>query len=357
MSPELRPGLVVPTHTYLTHLIAYGLGCGLIGASLMFAAKPPSTIEQPPTIALHDTVAVEMTTSPMVVTEAMPAPPPVWVVVRAGGATYMKLADLATAVPRHGKPALYEHDYVMSSVASIADADVPPVHRAWRGTEVIVDGTCRATVTGFAVVARLTGDTAYASEEGGDAWTAKSVMSLGAPMLAARLGGCTGELARAASLPAMIVPEVLTDKRLVAAATKKLFASADAKAARAAWAAWETEMQTTERTELDFGELSTKVVRHPKTGATFVSIHGTTGGSCGYVDISLWGLYRVDGETLTRIPTQVGQLLVIDGFVDLEGDGQLEVVGRPWLGTERMVSRANGDVVETLEQPFYGCAC
>jgi len=60
---------------------------------------------------------------------------------------------------------------------------------------------------------------------------------------------------------------------------------------------------------------------------------------------------------LTRIPTQVGQLLVIDGFVDLEGDGQLEVVGRPWLGTERMISRANGEVLETHAQPFYGCAC
>jgi len=357
MSTELRPGLLVPTHTYLTHLIAYGLGCGLIGASLMFAAKPPTVVEGPPTIELTETVSVPMTMPAMVASDAMPAPPQVWVVVTAGGATYMKLAELETKLPRHGKPTLSEHEYVTSSIAPIEDVDVAPVHRAWKGTEVIVDGTCHATVVGFAVVARLTGETSYAGEEGGEAWTANSVLRLGAPMLAARLDGCTGELARAASLPALIVPEVITDDKLVAAAKKQLFASADAKAARAAWAAWETEIHSTEHKELDLGELSTKVVRHPKTGATFVSIHGTTGGSCGYADISLWGLYRVDGETLTRIPTKLGELLVIDGFVDLEGDGQLEVVGRPWLGTERMISRTNGDVVETLEQPYYGCPC
>ncbi len=357
MSTELRPGLLVPTHTYLTHLIAYGLGCGLIGASLMFAAKPPTVVQGPPTIVMHETETVAMAVPPSAVSDDMPAPPPVWVIVPAAGATFMKLADLGDKLPRHGKPTLSEHEYTTTSVASIADADVPPVHRAWKGTEVIVDGTCHAKVVGFAIVARLNGDTAYAGEEGGDTWTATSVMKHGAPMLVATLDGCTGKLARAATLSALIVPETITDAKLVAAATKQLFASADAKQARAAWAAWETEMQSTKHTELELGELSTQVVRHPKTGETFVSIHGTTGGNCGYADISLWGLYWLDGEKLTRVPTNLGQLLVIDGFVDLEGDGQLEVVGRPWLGTERMISRVNGDVVETLAEPFYGCPC
>lgn len=359
MTTELRPGLLTEAHTYLTHLIAYGLGCGLIGASLMFAAKPPAVVPTPPTIELTDTVSVSMATPPMVANDEMPAPPPVWVVVAAGATSYMKLADLRTALPRHGKPTLTEHDYLATSVAAVADADVPPVHRAWKGTEVIVDGTCRATVIGFAIVARLAGDSAYASDaDVDDGWTAASVMRLGAPMLAARLDGCSGELARAASLPAMIVPEVITDGKLVAAAKKKLFASADAKAARAAWAAWETEMESTEHKELDFGEVTARVVRHPKTGATFVSIHTTTGGGCGYPDISMWGLYRADESgTLTRIPTKIGELLTIDRFVDLEGDGELEIVGRPWIGTERMVSRASAEVIERLEQPFFGCAC
>jgi hypothetical protein len=359
MTTELRPGLLTEAHTYLTRLIAYGLGCGLIGASAMVAAKQPAAVQEPPAIALTDTVTVPMAIPMMVTAEAMPAPPPVFVVVTAGGVSYMKLADLAGKLPRHGKPALFEHDYVSTAVAYLGDRVVPPVHRAWRGQDVLVDGTCRATVVGFAIVARLTGDTAYAGEEdGGAGWTADSVMRLGAPMLAARLDGCTGELARAASLSPLIVPQVIVDKPLVAAAKLHLFASADAKAARAAWVAWETEMQVSEHQELELGDVAAQVVRHPTTGATFVSVHATTGGGCGYPDITLWGLYRADADgKLTRMPTKIGDLLVIDGFVDLEGDGQLEVVGRPWLGTELVVSRTNGDVVERLERPFFGCPC
>ncbi|MBA3454662.1 MAG: hypothetical protein H0T42_16365 [Deltaproteobacteria bacterium] len=356
MTTVFQPGVFTATHTYLTHLIAYGLGCGLIGASLMFAAKPPAVVQGPPTIELTETVSVPTTMPRTVTTDEMPAAPAVWVVITAGTRSYIKLSDGGTVLPRHGKPKLFEHDWVSTSIAPVADADVPPVHRARKGTEVIVDGTCRATITGFAVVARLSGDTAYASEE--DTWSAASVMRLGAPVLAARLDGCTGELARSASLSPMIVPEVIEDKRLVAAAKKQLYASADMKTARREWAAWEAEMQPSQHQELDLGELSTKVVRHPKTGATFVSIHATTSGACGSPNISLWGLYRADDAgTLTRIPTEVGELIVIDGFVDLEGDGELEVVGRPWLDTERMVARTDGEVIERLERPFYGCAC
>ena len=354
-SMMLRPALITETHTHLTRLIAYGLGCGLIGASMMFAAGPPVVAQAPP-ITMSETVTVPMTIPMMVTAEAMPGPPPVAVVVEAGGASYMKLADLPV-LPRHGKPALSEHDYVSTSIATIADADVPPVHRAWLGQEVIVDGACRATVIGFVAFARVTGDTAYAGEEDTAGWTAANVMRLGSPMLAARLDRCTGELARAASLPQLIVPEVIEDKPLALAATKLLFASADARQACKAWAAWEAEMQA-EHHELEYGDVSTRVVRHPTTGATFVSVHATTGGGCGYPDISLWGLYRVDqGGTLTRIPTAVGELLMIDGFVDVEGDGQLEVVGRPWLGTERMVSRLDATVIDRLERPFFGCPC
>lgn len=358
MTTSLRPGMLTPTHTYLTRLIAYGLGCGLIGASAMFAAKPPAVVQGPPTIELTETVTVPMAIPMMVVSEAMPAPPPVSAVITVGGTSYMKLADLSAKLPRHGKPTLSEQDYVSTSIASINDADVAPVHRAWKGETVIVDGTCHAAVVGFAVLARLTGDTEYAGEEHAS-WTAASVMRLGAPMLVARLDGCTGTLARAASLSPLIVPQVIVDKPLAAAAKKHLFASADATAARAAWAAWETEMmQVSVHQPLDMGEVSTQVVRHPKTGETFVSVHATTGGGCGYPDISMWGLYRADADgKLTRIPTVIGELLEIDGFVDLEGDGQLEVLGRPWLGTERMVTRTTGDVVERLERPFFGCAC
>ncbi len=355
MSIELRPGLLTPTHTYLTRLIAYGLGCGLIGASLMFAAKPPGVVQAPP-IALTETVVVPMTIPMMVATDAMPAPSPVAVVVSAAGASYMKLADLPQ-LPRHGKPKLIAEGYGMTSIAAVADADVAPFHRAWLGQDVIVDGTCRATVTGFAIYSHLVGDTGYASEDIDD-WTAANVMRLGAPMLAARLDGCTGELARAASLSPMVIPDVIEDKPLATAAKKRALSGAGMKRARAEWAKWEAEMQQTTHSALDFGDISTKVVRHPTTGQTFVSVHATTGGGCGYPEISIWALYRADADgKLTEIPTKVGELLVIDRLVDVEGDGQLEVVGRPWIGTERIISRLDATVIDRLERPFFGCAC
>jgi len=357
MTIELRPGLLTPTHTYLTRLIAYGLGCGLIGASLMFAAKPPSVV-QAPLIALTETVTIPMTIPTMVTTDTMPAPPSVAVVVTAAGGSYMKLADLSK-LPRHGTAKLSENDYTVTSIAAVADADVAPVHRAWLGQEVIVDGACRATVTGFAIVSRLTGDTGYANEEVTESgWTAANVMRLGAPMLAARLDACTGDFARAATLSKMIIPEVIENKSLAAAAKKRALSGSAMKRANAEWEKWEAEMQETEHHPLDFGDVWTKVVRHPTTGQTFVSVHATTGGGCGYPDISIWALYRADVDgTLTQIPTKIGEMLMVDGFVDVEGDGQLEVVGRPWLGTERMISRLDATVMDRLERPFFGCPC
>ena len=104
--------------------------------------------------------------------------------------------------------------------------------------------------------------------------------------------------------------------------------------------------------------LAAKTWAHPITGVTYVSVHATTGGSCGVPDLSLWGLYRQNDEnTLTRLRTSVGPLLSIQKLVDLYGDGQLEAIGSPWLGTETMVIRTTGDSLDSLELPFYGCPC
>lgn len=358
MTTELHPEILSPPHTYVLRLAAMGLGCGLIGASIMVAAAPARVVQAPP-ITLTETVTVPM----MVSAESMPVPSrsSFSLVFEADGASYMKLAD-APKKQRHGALTMSTgSDYAVSAVALVADADLPAAHRVWKNREVIVDGTCRTTVTGFAIVARVTGETSYSSESAADAeggWTAKHVLQEGSPILAAQLAGCRGgEIARDAALPTMITPTPIVDKALAKAATRRLFASADAKAAAREWAAYEADAGM-EPGAPPYGEHQTIIVRHPVTGITYVSVHATTGGTCGTPEISLWGLYRVESDrSLARMPSAVGQLLSIEKLVDVDGDGQLEVVGRPWLGVERMVNRVTGATLEQLVLPFFGCAC
>ena len=65
-------------------------------------------------------------------------------------------------MPRHGALKLFDDDATYSSVGVVRDHEVPLAHRAWQGRKVKLDTGCVATVTGFAVVGRLTGDPGYA---------------------------------------------------------------------------------------------------------------------------------------------------------------------------------------------------
>jgi hypothetical protein len=53
----------------------------------------------------------------------------------------------------------------------------------------------------------------------------------------------------------------------------------------------------------------------------------------------------------------LGELETIDAIVDLEGDGELEVIGKPWLGTDRILMRASGEVLDQIALSFAGCPC
>src|SRR6185369_11640136 len=99
----------------------------------------------------------------------------------------------------------------------VEPANVPVAYRRWLGQRVTVDGTCSANVTGFAVVARLTGDTGYAGIDD-EHWTARNVLEHGHPMLAATLDGCHGTFARDAALAPVVIPKVLADNAKLAAA-------------------------------------------------------------------------------------------------------------------------------------------
>jgi hypothetical protein len=126
-------------------------------------------------------------------------PEPLTLVVRAGDASYLSLADLPDgdghadplAIPPHG--ALHrsrDRDGVTAAVATVDDQDMPAELVRWLGRRVDVDDVCTATVVGFAVVAR------QQRTPGRAAPRTDAVLRSGHAVLAARLDRCTGSYAR-----------------------------------------------------------------------------------------------------------------------------------------------------------------
>ena len=357
--------LFTPIHSYTFRMTAMAMGLGVIAAAVAWTASPRVDVPPPPPVTQEVLAPVPM---PTVVSVEQPAAPArsseIDLVFRAGGATYMMLAPVgdpkdAEAMPKHGRPTLFDRgeadDWQTASIAVVAERDVPLANRRWIGKTVVVDGTCYAKVTGFAVVARLTGDPGYAPREI-RAWTAANVLELGAPVLAAKLDGCKqGTFARDAALSPIVVPKVIEDAALANRARAKLLASSAAKAAQHEWlrdgrdGTWHDDESATVRT---------LIVRHPTTDVTWVSVHARIEEGCGAPDINIWGLYRVDGDQLvTAQQRDLGELYSVDRLIDLEGDGELEFIGAPWVPTDTVVSRASGDEVTRLQLPFFGCPC
>ena len=366
MPHELHPEIIAPAHPHVARLLAAGVGCAVVSAGLMVALQPSRAAQLAPApLAITETLTLPMSVPVVARTEA---PPPrssrkIALVFQAGGAPYVELASLGddphdAAMPRHGTPKRVEDGAVSSTVARVAPEDLSRSQRAWLGKPVSVDGTCTAKVTGFAVISRLTGSPAYAGEEGGsdDTWTASAVSAHGAEVLAARLDGCaSGVYARDAASAPIVVPQVIDDPTLAATATSLLQASADTAAAQQEWQ--EAEMEGVWYRNQD-ATTTAQVLRHPRTGVTWVSVHLAYDGSCGLPQLGVWGLYKVGASgAMTRVKSSLGELIQIEQLVDVDGDGQLEVIGHPWLGTERAVQTTDGATLDQLDLPFFGCPC
>ena len=313
-------------------------------------------------------------------TAPAPVPPPVrssqlLFTFTADQATYVRLADLKSpresdddndaprrarptlAIPHHGKLRLATDDGVQSVIGAIAAHDVPAAYAGWLGKKLKVDNTCEATVTGFAVVSQVTGDASYTGDE---QWTTKNVLATGQPMLAARLDRCTGRFARDAALPDVVIPASTHDAALERAARTALLASPAAQAMQKTW---------TEQLDSMAGAgvasawthdatITSQVLHHPSTGATFVSVQARVAGGCGAPEANLWGLYRVVDGTLFPIQVRpLGDIETIDTVLDLEGDGELELLGKPWLGTDQILTRAGGETLDAIALAFVGCPC
>ena len=355
MTDSLRPEVLPPPRSYLARVIVLSLGCG--AASLVSLLTWAGPRQMALAAAPEVTTASTHASVPIARPRARPASSELLFVFRAGGATYVRLADLAPdKLPKHGRMHLVDDDTGTSAIGTVRHADLPPAYRSYLRKQLRVDADCRAHVVGFAVVARLVGDSDHAGIEDA-AWTATSVTRHGARVLAARIVGCAnGTYARDASLPEIVRLEKRADEELASSARVALLASAPAAEAQREWKSAALDGSWSETVDLD-----ASVLQHPATGVTWVTVHAIYPEiECGGPDINLWGLFRVNSDrTLEPVDVRkLDTLYSIDHVLDVEGDGDLELVGHPWLGLETVLVDANGEhEVDRLRLPFYGCPC
>lgn len=372
----LRPQIAAPTH--VARLTA--LGIAFAGAGLFAVAKP--ALETPaqqgtPTIAMaaiSDPIALDVPMASQ--TEEPPATKlgsrTAAMVFTAQGSTWMKIENVAVlgettdsegvpraAMPKHGPIRYTREDWVETAIAPLDLADVPAESRERLGDKIIVDGTCTAYITGFAIVSRLTGSPGYAGDDTSSEWNANSVMRYGEPMIAAKLDRCDGTLARDGALPPAATAKRWkdVDEKLVERAKAEMIGSAKGRAAATEWRAHYEQGEATRSTWQDSADWKIDMFVHPTTHETWLSLHAHTHDGCGAPYVNQWGLYRVEADgTLTSMDVDLGDIEEIEQLIDVDNDGMWEVVGKEWLGETR-INDAKGTMLDRLQRPFYGCPC
>ena len=129
------------------------------------------------------------------------------------GVSYVRLSTEERAESR-GTGHLTEEDGVFSVVAPVATRAMPAQFRAWAGRSVLVDGSCRARIVGFAEVSRVSGEASNPYDADGEeetepaTWTVERVTDDNV-VLAGKLDGCTGTWARSVDYsPAAVVAKI-----------------------------------------------------------------------------------------------------------------------------------------------------
>jgi hypothetical protein len=310
-------------------------------------------------------VLLPVTLRRMTIFVEVPAKPPARLVThadfgfvfRVGDASHLMVAPLSEGVPlpAHG-PLVFttSAEGEEAVVAEVALSDVPATHRALVDHGVTVAGGCTARVLGFAIVARLSGDTAYAGASG--TWDTASVWEHGAKALTARLDGCYGAYGRDASLRPIqeAIPERDDAARGLALAD---FLGTEAVAA--AQRDYEKQGGKGSFQDADDEVLDVRVVRHPTTGVRWVMIFANVNEGCGGAQIHLAASYRIvaDGRVALASLDTLDDMARVDHLVDLDGDGVFELVTHDWLGTSAQLRDAHGHILVESTVPYFGCPC
>jgi hypothetical protein len=333
---------------------------GLVNRSVVEPIAAPAMISEP-------AIAVVSDPPTAIVASEDPTPPPMirygFVIDEAKTTTYVKLTASPDRV-KHGKPVLAHTDFEWSAAAEVAPGDLPGTLPRLLGRAMIVDGSCTATVTGFAVLSRLTGDPAYAGQTD-EAWTARSVFAKGEKQLVAQLSReCAAKpdqhdrFARDAALPAAIAGTLVELDRDTREAVKRdLFASELGVAADTAWndPNWGAPPPD-EKPWRESVEVSENAYTHATTGERWITIRAFYGGACGMKSVDLAAIYRERDGHRTRVWSGTGK--AIENLVDIDGDGAFEFLSIGGFGDEQRALETLADApVDTLALPFFGCPC
>jgi hypothetical protein len=353
MTDELTRELLVPsnTHRRRTMLIAIASGFAGIALGLATGFTRVTTVNKP----AHVTTQVMHVQIPVPVMIQMPPSSrmsELSMVISIKGTSYAQIGSGDEI--KHGKLQLVEDDGVEIAIANVSERDLPAAYQSWKQRMVLVDGTCEAKVKGFAVVSRVTGSPGFL-DNGDETWTVKNVWDHAATMLVARLDDCKGTWARDAKLPPVSIPQEIEDHEDLAEQARALvFASPQAKEAQRLWR--EGDGKGTWY-GADDATITTHVVRHPQTGTLWVWVHAYNDERCGDPGGNVFGLFRVDGKKLVTVQLRTTELTSVDQVIDIERDGELELVGTEWIGTDKTVERATGEDVATSSVAFFGCGC
>ena len=276
-------------------------------------------------------------------------------VFHADGDTYLRLESDSSATA-HGTPRLTTDGDAEVVIAPVGIGALPADLRAWANREVLVDGVCKARVTGFAEVSRVIGDASdpYAWDEDGEPippepWTVDRVRETGV-MLAAKLDGCAGTWARAAAwAPAAIVAKVEAPA-LEGAAEAEMIARFDAELADA----WKE--QGAEGAWQDHADFTTSTWQHPLTNERWVFVQASHPGSCGEPYIGATAVYRVGADNQPRFAARLGTIDLTQ-VIDLDGDGQPELVTGDGEGGGMRDLTDNEHASIYVPRREYGCGC
>jgi len=355
-----------PLRTYLG-LSLLGIGCGfagaLSGATLASAANHRVGVSVPVVEVALPPETPNISSSASAPREAAPAPSrQVGFVFELDNTQWMILDVDPATIEHHRAPKLIaQKDYAYATIAGLRERDQPAALRAWRNTQVIVDGSCTDTVRDFALISQISGEPVYAEDATDNSlghWTVATIAEHGLTVVAARLDHCAGTYARAATAPAAVpFPAVDDDELLLGQRAKTmLMKSHVATEARAALRAQFVE-QSPDTAFDNVTEVLTIVARDPRTNTMWVSVHAHADFSCGGPQVNFWGLYRTSGDELVMVREQPADLQQIDALVDLDGDGIPEILGSGWISPTEAFYDQTLAPIASYEVPFFGCPC
>jgi len=378
----IRAGLLVAAlprmrlASYLALAACVGLGGYLVSdtedtSPAQPAARSPRiaalpAIAVPPSLPADDTLAPTVEdVDPIDVDEAMRGhasitdPAEFAMVFAVDGTSYLRLSAEERASVR-GAARLVEHDGVFSVVAPVTTDAMPADLRAWAGRSVLVDGTCRARVVGFAEVSRVSGDAGPSWDYEEDkpveapAWTIESVSESNVT-LAAKLDGCTGTWARAESYSPAAVAAKLDEPALESAAIADLLAKTEDDALQANW-----QEMGGEGDWRDAAEVVSQVYQHPLTNERWVFVQAWKSGGCGDASFSMMAAYRArEDGTVHRVADLDFGDEDLEQVVDLDGDGQPELILGGGDNRSVLVDLANTRH-ESIDVPYHAqhdCGC